>query len=179
MRRESHVRFREGAGVQLPRATRLIVGFQHRYDAERFLVELRERFERFGLELHPEKTRLLQFGRFADQDRRDRGQGKPETFSFLGFTHSCGKTRRGGFTVLRQTMRQRWQAKLREVKTELQLRMHEPIRELGTYLRSVVLGHARYYSVPMNGPAVSAFRLAVAGIWWRVLRRRSQGNHLP
>jgi group II intron reverse transcriptase/maturase len=156
-----------------------VVGFQHRHEAERFLVELRERFARFGLELHPDKTRLIRFGRFAEQNRRERGEGKPETFNFLGFTHSCGKTRKGGFTVLRQTMRKRWQAKLREVKTELKRRLHEPIRELGAYLRSVVQGHVRYFGVPMNGPAICAFRLAIGRVWWLVLRRRSQGNHLP
>jgi group II intron reverse transcriptase/maturase len=156
-----------------------VVGFQHRHEAERFLLELRERFARFGLELHPDKTRLIQFGRFAGQNRHERGEGKPETFNFLGFTHSCGKTRKGGFTVLRQTMRQRWQAKLREVKAELKRRLHEPIRELGAYLRSVVHGHVRYFGVPMNGPAICAFRLAIGRVWWLVLRRRSQGNHLP
>jgi group II intron reverse transcriptase/maturase len=156
-----------------------VAGFQHRHEAERFLVELRERFARFGLELHPDKTRLIRFGRFAGQNRRERGEGKPEAFNFLGFTHSSGKTRKGRFTVLRQTMRKRWQAKLREVKAELKRRMHEPIREQGAYLRSVVLGHVRYFGVPMNGPAICAFRLAIGRVWWLVLRRRSQGNHLP
>jgi group II intron reverse transcriptase/maturase len=157
-----------------------VVGFQHRVEAERFLTELRERFERFGLELHPEKTRLIEFGRFARQNRNDRGDGgAPETFNFLGFTHSCGTTRKGGFTVLRQTMRTRWQGKLREVKAELKRRLHDPIPELGAYLRSVVQGHVRYYGVPMNGPALGAFRYAIGRLWWRVLRRRSQGNHLP
>lgn len=157
-----------------------VVGFQHRVEAERFLAELRERFTRFGLELHPEKTRLIEFGRFARQHRGDRGDGgAPETFNFLGFTHSCGKTRKGGFTVLRQTMRSRWQAKLREVKAELRSRLHEPIHTVGAYLRAVVLGHVRYYGVPRNGPAISAFRCAVGRLWWRVLRRRSQRSHLP
>jgi group II intron reverse transcriptase/maturase len=111
-----------------------VVGFQHRVDAERFLAELRERFARFGLELHPEKTRLIEFGRHARQRRGDRGDGgAPETFNFLGFTHSCGKTRKGGFTVLRQTMRTRWQAKLREVKTELRRRLHEPMRAVTVF----------------------------------------------
>jgi len=157
-----------------------VVGFQHRNDAERFLMELRERFVRFGLELHPEKTRLIEFGRYARQNRGDRGDGgAPATFNFLGFTHSCGKTRKGGFTVLRQTMRARWQSKLREVKAELRTRLHDPIPAVGAYLRAVVLGHVRYYGVPMNGPAIGAFRQAVGELWWRVLRRRSQGNHLP
>lgn len=156
-----------------------VVGFQHRHEAERFLAELRERFAQFGLELHPDKTRLIRFGRFAAQSGRARGEGKPRTFNFLGFTHCCGKTRKGGFTVLRQTMRQRWQAKLREVRAELRRRLHTPLPEQGAYVRAVVLGHVRYYGVPMNGPALCAFRRAISGVWWRVLRRRSQGNHLP
>jgi RNA-directed DNA polymerase len=156
-----------------------VAGFEHRHQAERFLAELRERFAKFGLELHDGKTRIVEFGRFAEQNRRNRGDGKPETFNFLGFTHSCGKTRKGHFTVLRQTMRQRWQAKLRALKGELQRRRHTPVREQGAYLRSVLLGHFRYYGVPMNGPALGAFRNAVGYLWRTVLRRRSQGNHLP
>jgi group II intron reverse transcriptase/maturase len=151
-----------------------VVGFQHRHEAERFLAELRERLAQFGLELHPGKTRLLEFGRFADKNRRDRGDGKPETFDFLGFTHACGKTRRGKFTVLRQTMRRRWQAKLREVKAELRRRLHDPIPEQGAYLRSVLLGHTRYYGVPRNGPSLTAFRNATSRLWRAALMRRSQ-----
>jgi group II intron reverse transcriptase/maturase len=155
-----------------------VVGFQHREEAERFLAELRERFARFGLTLHPDKTRLIEFGRYADQARRGRGDGKPETFNFLGFTHSCAKTRKGRFTVLRQTIRTRLQAKLRAVKAELRQRLHQPVPEQGAYLRAVVLGHNQYYGVPLNGPALHAFRAALVPLWWRVLRRRSQGNHL-
>jgi len=156
-----------------------VAGFQHRHEAERFLAELRERFARFGLQLHADKTRIVEFGRYADHNRRNRGVGPPETFNFLGFTHSCGRTRNGHFTVLRQTMRQRWQAKLRALKEELRRRMHTPIREQGAYLRSVLLGHFRYYGVPMNGHALCAFRKAVGVLWLTVLRRRRQGNHLP
>ncbi len=108
-----------------------VVGFQHREEAERFMAELRERFAQFGLELHDGKTRLIEFGRYATTNRRDRGDGKPETFNFLGFTHICGKTSKGGFTVLRRTMRKRWQAKLKEVKAELLRRMHLPVPEVG------------------------------------------------
>src|SRR5881409_4422745 len=150
MRRELHVRFCEGGRVKLPSATRLVVGFEHRKEAERFLAELRERFARFGLTLHPDKTRLIEFGRYADQARRGRGDGKPETFNFLGFTHSCAKTRTGRFTVLRQTMRSRWQTKMKELKIELHRRLHRPIPEQGTYLGAVVLGHFHYYGVPRN-----------------------------
>lgn len=150
-----------------------VVGFEHRIDAEQFLAALRDRFAQFGLSLHPDKTRLIEFGRHAADRRRTRGDGKPETFNFLGFTHICAKTRQGWFTVLRQTMRQRQQAKLKAVATELRRRLHHSIPEVGAYLRAVVRGHLQYYSVPMNQPAVKAFCLAVARIWRRVLSRRS------
>jgi RNA-directed DNA polymerase len=156
-----------------------VVGFQHRSEAERFLVQLRERFAKFALELHPDKTRLIEFGRFAAHNRRARGEGKPQSFNFLGFTHCCAKTRRGWFTVLRQTMRQRLQAKLAEVKVELRRRMHLPLREQGVYLRAVVGGHVRYYGVPSNGPRIGIFHRQVGWLWWRTLKRRSQSHHLP
>ncbi len=155
-----------------------VVGFQHREEAERFLAELRERFAKFGLELHPDKTRLIEFGRFADSNRRGRGEGKPESFDFLGFTHCCARTRAGKFTVLRRTMRKRLRAKLKEVKTELRRRMHDPVPEQGAYLRSVLRGHFRYYGVPLNGPALQAFLYSVGRIWCRALRRRSQRHRL-
>jgi RNA-directed DNA polymerase len=152
----------------------IVLGFQVKSDAERFRVELEERFRKFQLELHPEKTRLLEFGPFAAANRKRRGEGKPETFNFLGFTHSCSQTKGGRFTVRRQTIRKRMQAKLREVKTELRRRMHAPIPEVGAWLRSVVLGHNRYFGVPMNGPALNTFRSQVGWHWHRVLSRRSQ-----
>jgi group II intron reverse transcriptase/maturase len=155
-----------------------IVGFQHRHEAERFLADLHERLRRFGLELHPDKTRILEFGRFARENRKRRGEGKPETFDFLGFTHICSQTRKGIFTVLRKTMRKRRQAKLKEVYKELKQRMHDPVPEQGVYLRSVVGGHIRYYGVPMNGPAVSAFRKEVCQLWWKALKRRSHKHRL-
>ncbi len=156
-----------------------VIGFQVKSDAERFRAELTERFGKFQLELHPEKTRLLEFGRFAAENRKKRGQEKPGTFNFLGFTHICGKTRKGRFTVLRQTIRKRLQAKLNEVKAELRRRMHEPIPEVGRWLRAVVGGHIRYYGVPMNGPAIGLFRLQVGRLWHRVLCRRSQKGYIP
>ena len=156
-----------------------VAGFQYRWEAERFLAELRERFAHFGLQLHADKTRIVEFGRFAEQNRRQRGEGKPETFNFLGFTHICARTRKGHFTVLRQTIRQRQQAKLRALKEELQRRMHMPIGEQGAYLRAVLAGHFRYFGVPMNGPALSSFYSVVGRLWWRILRRRSQKHHLP
>jgi RNA-directed DNA polymerase len=155
-----------------------VVGFEHRHDAEQFLVDLRDRFARFGLTLHPDKTRLIEFGRYAAAHRRARGEGKPESFNFLGFTHSCATTRKGGFTVLRRTMRTRVQAKLKAVKFELRRRMHQPLPELGAYVGAVVRGHVQYYGVPMNYPPLYAFARAVTRLWWRALRRRSQ-RRLP
>jgi RNA-directed DNA polymerase len=152
-----------------------IVGFQHRAEAEAFLTALRQRFAKFGLELHPDKTRLIEFGSWAARDRRKRGLGKPETFNFLGFTHICGTKRSNGyFTVLRQTMRKRLTAKLAEVKAELKRRMHDPVPEVGMWLRSVVEGYFRYHAVPMNGPAMMTFRNQVIWRWHRALCRRSQ-----
>jgi hypothetical protein len=156
-----------------------VVGVQHRHEAERFLAELRARFAKFGLALHPDKTRLIEFGPFADRNRRGRGQGKPETFNFLGFTHIGGTKRSGMVTVLRQTVRQRLQAKLQAVKTALRRRMHLPIPEHGAYLRAVVGGHGRYFGVPMNGQAIRLFRQEVGRLWRRVLLRRSQTHALP
>jgi hypothetical protein len=150
-----------------------VVGFEHREDGEQFLSELVERLKRFGLELHSQKTRLIEFGRQAEQNRHSRGEGKPETFNFLGFTHSCAKTRKGRFVVLRQTMRQRWQRKLKEVKAKLKQRITASVPEMGQYVRSVIVGHMYYYAVPMNAVSVSDFRMAVGRIWWRILRRRS------
>jgi group II intron reverse transcriptase/maturase len=156
-----------------------IVGFQHRTQAEEFLAELRERCARFGLTLHPEKTRLIEFGRFAAHNRQRRGERKPESFNFLGFTHICGKTRMGRFRVLRQTMRTRLQAKLKELNEQFQRRRHAPIPEQGAYIGAVVRGHMRYYGVPGNSPAISAFRWAVARLWRKALGRRSQKARLP
>jgi group II intron reverse transcriptase/maturase len=155
-----------------------VVGFEHREEAEKFLNELGQRLSRFGLELHPDKTRLIEFGHYAATNRQERGGGKPETFNFLGFTHICGKTRQGRFTVLRQTMRQRWQAKLQQLKVELKRRMHLPVPEVGSYLRAVILGHIRYYGVPMNTERIRTFRWAIGRLWWRILRHRSQNNRL-
>ena len=153
----------------------IVVGFQTKADAVRFWAELIERMRKFSLELHPEKTRLLEFGPFATENRKKRGEGKPETFNFLGFTHICGKKRGNGrFTVLRQTIRKRLQAKLSEVKTELKRRMHDPIPEVGQWLRSVVGGHIRYYGVPTNRAALYTFRFQVGRLWHRRLLRRSQ-----
>jgi RNA-directed DNA polymerase len=157
----------------------IVLGFQVKADAEQFWAELTERFRKFALELHPQKTRLLEFGPFAAADRKRRGEGKPETFNFLGFTHICGKKRSNGmFTVLRQTMRKRLQAKLNEVKTELRRRLHHSLPEVGQWLRSVVSGHFRYYGVPMNTPALDIFRFQTGWLWQRALARRSQNGRI-
>jgi group II intron reverse transcriptase/maturase len=155
-----------------------IVGFQYRFDAEQFVVELKERFQKFSLELHPEKTRLIEFGRYAASDRRLRKLGKPQTFDFLGLTHMCGTTRNGKFTVKRKTIGKRLRAKLKEVHAELRRRLHEPIPEVGQWLRSVVNGHCRYYGVTGNFRAISRFRYEIAKLWHHVLRRRSQRARL-
>ena len=156
-----------------------IVGFQHRHEAERFLADLHERLRRFGLELHSDKTHILEFGRFAREDRERRGERKPETFDFLGFTHSCSQTQKGMFTVLRKTMRKRRQANLREVYLELKRRMHDSVPRQGAYLRSVVGRHFRYYEIPMNSSSLVAFRKEVSRLWYyKVLRRRSHKHNL-
>jgi RNA-directed DNA polymerase len=151
-----------------------ICGFQHRADAQRFLVYLRRRMAKFGLELHPDKTRLIEFGRFAARNRDSRGLGKPETFDFLGFTHICGTTRNGWFKLKRVTIAKRMRTALVRIKDELKRRMHQPIPELGRWLASVVRGHMAYYAVPGNAQAVGAFRTQVTRHWLKTLRRRSQ-----
>jgi group II intron reverse transcriptase/maturase len=151
-----------------------IVGFEHRSDAERFLAGLRERFARFGLELHPDKTRLIEFGRFAAANRAARGEGKPETFGFPGFTHICARSKSGRFWIRRITISKRMRAKLKEVTSLLRRRRYLPIPEQGRWLASVVRGHMAYYAVPGNAGAVSAFRTQLTRRWYQALRRRSQ-----
>ncbi len=152
-----------------------ITGFQYRNEANRFQQELQERLAKFGLKLHPEKTRLLEFGRFAIENRSKRGEGRPETFDFLGFTHICAKTRKNNrFTIRRKTIAKRLQAKLKDVRKEIKRRMHVPVPEQGKWLRSVVQGHLNYYAVPGNHQSVDAFRTEVAKSWLQALRRRSQ-----
>jgi RNA-directed DNA polymerase len=152
----------------------LVAGFEHLGDAKQFLHDLRERFAEFGLELHPTKTRLIEFGRFAAQHRSESGLGKPATFDFLGFTHICGKTQDGRFWLRRTTIKKRLRAKLKQVKDQLKQRRHWPVPEQGKWLASVVRGHLAYYAVPGNIDAVTAFRDQVKWHWRRSLRRRSQ-----
>jgi hypothetical protein len=152
----------------------IVVGFEFKDDSERFWSELRERMQKFQLELHPDKARLIEFGRHAAANRRRAGLGKPETFDFLGFRHICGKTKKGKFMVLRQTVRKRMQATLQRVKMELRQRMHDPVPEVGEWLKFVVGGHIRYFGVPGNWHALAHFRLTVSRLWHHALTRRSQ-----
>jgi RNA-directed DNA polymerase len=155
-----------------------VAGFQHRDDAERFLADLRDRFAKFGLELHPDKTRLIEFGRFAARDRARRGEGKPETFTFLGLTHICASDRHGRFKLKRVTSKKKMHAKLSSVKTELRRRMHHPIPEQGRWLARVLAGHFNYYAVPDNSEALHGFRRRLIRLWLQALRRRSQKDRL-
>ena len=173
-------RQREATGdmVIVRYADDFIVGFQHENDAQRFLDEMRERLQKFALTLHPEKTRLIEFGRFAAERRQRRGLEKPETFNFLGFTFICGKTRQGKFQIKRKTRRDRMRAKLRMIKEELWRRMHQPIPDQGEWLGRVVRGYFNYHAVPTNGRALDVFRHHVTDLWRRTLRRRSQKDRM-
>jgi group II intron reverse transcriptase/maturase len=156
----------------------VVVGFEHEADAGRFLAAMRARFEEFALSLHPDKTRVLEFGRHAATRRRQRGLGKPETFAFLGFTFICGKSRSGKFLLKRKSRGDRVQAKLAEIKEELRHRMHQPIPEQGRWLAQVVSGFFNYHAVPTNFRALQAFRDHVRDLWRRSLRRRSQRDRM-
>ena len=152
-----------------------VMGFQYRHEAERFLTELKEHFAKYGLEIHSEKTRLIEFGRFAEANRAELGEGKPETFDFLGFTHICSRTRKGNcFTVRRRTIAKRQRAKIKKVREEIKRIRHEPIPKQGRWLRSVVQGHFNYFGVPGNSKAIGAFRTEIEKAWLFALRRRSQ-----
>jgi len=160
--------------VRFPGATHPVLGFQHQDEAERFLAELRERLAKFGLELHPEKTRLIEFGRYATERRKKRGEGKPETFSFLGFTHICGTSHKTGyFTVKRKTMGRRLAAKLKDIKAKLRARLHGGIGDTVKWLQAVVRGYFQYHAIPDNEEQLKAFRYAILRLWLQQLRRRS------
>jgi group II intron reverse transcriptase/maturase len=155
-----------------------VVGFQYRDDAEQFQRDIKERFLAYKLELHPEKTRLIEFGRFAAKDRLARGAGHPESFHFLGFTHSCGCSRKGRFTVLRQTMRKKLGAKLQAMNEELKRRTHHTIADVGKWLGAVARGHYAYYAVPGNSQALWGFRTEITRQWRHALRRRSEKTRM-
>ena len=151
-----------------------VIGFREESDARRCLADLKERFAKFGLELHPEKTRLIEFGRYAEERRAQRGKGPPETFDFLGFTHICGRTRRGDFTIHRRTARKKFHAKLADLKAKLRKRMHHDPAEVGAWLQGVIRGWYQYYAVPGNYDRLRQFRSAIQKMWLRMLQRRSQ-----
>jgi len=156
-----------------------VLGFQHLADADRFLAELQERLRKFGLELHPDKTRRIEFGRFAEINRNKRGEGKPETFDFLGFTHISGKDRNGSYALKRKSIKKRMCAKLLEIKQQLRKRMHESISRTGQWLRSVVQGYFNYHAVPGNTDSLAVFRDRVILLWRTILIHRSQRHRLP
>ena len=167
MTRECPVRFCEGGEVRSLSATRLVILCRSREeaDARRFWDAMRERFAAFALTLHPDKTRLIEFGRYAAERRARRGLGKPETFNFLGFTHISGVSRRGTYQLRRHTRRDRMRARLKEIKEELRRRMHQPIPVQGKWLGQVVRGYFAYHAVPTNERKMSAFRHYVMKLW--------------
>lgn len=169
-------RRREATGdmIILRYADDIVVGFEHEAEARRFWDAMRARLQEFSLSLHPDKTRLIEFGRLAADRRARRGLGKPETFNFLGFTFICGQSRRGKFLLKRRTRRDRMRARLREIKEELRRRMHQPIPQQGQWLRQVATGFFAYHAVPTNSAALGAFRHHVTNLWRRSLQRRSQ-----
>ena len=155
----------------------IVCGFEHEHEARQFMDELRERLKQFALSLHPDKTRLIEFGRHAARRRAQRALGKPETFTFLGFTHICGQSRRGRFLLKRKTRRDRMQTTLRALKRELRQCMHQPLHEQGTWLGQVVRGYFAYHAIPTNADRLNAFRHDVVALWRRALRRRSQKDN--
>lgn len=169
--RKQHAR---GSMIIVRYADDFVMGFQSQVDAERFLRELGERMEQFGLQLHPEKTRLIEFGRYAAERREKQGKGKPETFNFLGFTHCCGTTQHGAFTIKRKSIAKRMRTKLQELKLELRKHMHNTVTELGRWLQAVARGWYNYHAVPGNFNCLRQFRAQVEWLWLRALRRRSQ-----
>ena len=176
-----HWRIHEATGdlIVVRYADDIVAGFENRADAERFLQAWKDRLQKFGLELHPDKTRLIEFGRHAAENRKQRGEDKPEVFDFLGFTHMCGTTRKTGrFIVKRKTIRKRLSGKLSELKEELRRRWHQPVAEVGKWLKSVVQGYFNYHAVPGNMDSLNSFRAQVIWRWYRALRRRSQRNKM-
>jgi group II intron reverse transcriptase/maturase len=173
-------RRREASGdmIIVRYADDLVVGFEHETDARHFWDAMRARFEEFMLALHPEKTRLIEFGRHAADGRARRGLNKPETFAFLGFTFICGRSRRGNFLLQRKSRGDRMRAKLQAIKEELRRRMHDPIPEQGAWLAQIVRGYFAYHAVPTNYAALGAFRYQVIRLWLRTLSRRSQNTGL-
>lgn len=173
--REHHAR---GDVIMVRYADDSVIGFQHEEEAKRFLEAMRERFAKFGLALHPQKTRLIEFGRYAEQRRKEQGLGRPETFDFLGFTHCCSKTRQGGFKILRLTVKKRLRATLAAIRDKLIKKRHEPIGQVGAWLRRVIRGYFNYHAVPDNLKRLKGFRHGVCRAWFNQLRRRSQKDKM-
>jgi len=169
--REHHAR---GSVIMVRYADDSVIGFQHEEEAGQFLQAMRERFAKFGLALHPQKTRLIEFGRYAEQRRKKKGLGRPETFDFLGFTHCCSKTRQGGFKILRLTNKKRLRATLAAIRDKLVKKRHEPIKQVGAWLKRVIRGYYNYHAVPDNLKRLKGFRYAVCRAWFKQLRRRSE-----
>ncbi len=169
----------KGAVMIVRYADDFVLGFQYREEAERYRRELAERLSQFGLQLHPEKTRLIEFGRYASENRRRRGRKRPDTFTFLGFRHICAKGRNGGYTIRRKTVGKRLRRKLKEVRADQMRRRHHSIPDQGKWMRAVVQGYFNYHAVPGNSDALNAFRSAVCRSWRHALRRRSQKANMP
>jgi len=168
----------DGDVIMVRFADDIVLGFQYEREARKFLKEMKDRFRKFNLELHSEKTRLLEFGRFAAERRKERGKGRPETFDFLGFTHICSTTKAGKFAVLRKTVAGKLRAKLKEIKQTLRKRMHWPVPKVGAWLKSVLVGHYRYYGVPNNWAMLSKFKWSVLKLWYKTLLRRSHKRRI-
>jgi RNA-directed DNA polymerase len=171
-------RYAQGSVMIVRFADDIVVGFEHEHDAHVFLAQQQERFAKYSLQLHPDKTRLIRFGRFAALNRKERGLGKPETFTFLGFIHICAQTRHGSFQLRRKSRPDRMRGTLKVVKEQLLFRMHEPISKQGTWLGSVVRGYNAYHAVPNNGAAICTFRHRIKDLWRRTLGRRSQKSYV-
>lgn len=169
----------QGTVIMVRYADDSVFGFQHEDEAKRFLAAMRERLAKFGLALHPDKTRLIEFGRWAADNRKEAGQGKPETFDFLGFTHCCGKSRRGWFNVVRLTVKTRMRTTLRVIRETLTRRRHEAVASVGQWLKRVVQGYFNYHAVPGNLKRLKGFRCEVCRAWRHALMRRSQRHRLP
>jgi RNA-directed DNA polymerase len=168
----------QGEVIVVRYADDIVLGFQYLTDADRFRENLAERLRKFGLELHPDKTRRIEVGRFAEPNRKKRGEGKPETFDFLGLTHISGKDRNGNFSLKRKTIAKRMRAKLQEIKQELRRRMHDPVEQTGKWLKSVMQGYFNYHAVPGNLGRLKVFHRRVQRLWRWALRRRGQ-PHRP
>ena len=164
----------DGEVIIVRYADDVVLGFQYKTEAERYHEALKERLGTYSLTLHPRKTRLIEFGRYAAERRKKRGEGKPESFDFLGFTHLCSKTRKGGYFLKRKTKSKGQRKTLQDIKASLRKQMHAPLHQAGTWLRRVVQGHGNYFGVPGNSQSLKSFRDQVVKAWYRSLRRRSQ-----